>query len=574
MAPSPLVVATAGHVDHGKSTLVRALTGTDPDRLAEEQRRGMTIDLGFAFTTLPSGRALAFVDVPGHIRFLRTMLAGVGAVDAALLVVDAVEGWREQSEEHLRILELLGVADAVIAITKAGKVDDDQLASVSTDVGARLAASSLAGAPILVTDAIDDRGLDALRAALDSLPAGGHHATDRGRPRLWIDRAFTIRGAGTVVTGTLTGGTIALDERMALGVGGAEARVRGLQTAGIEVASVGPGQRVAVNLSGVDAAEVHRGTALVRPGQWHPVTVLDAELAVLDALDHDVARRGAHLLDVGSAEQAVQLRVLGTSAIAPGASGMVRLHLASPLPLLPGDRFVVRDAGRGETVGGGTVLDVDPQRPASRAKPTADVDRVVQEWGWISVDDLERRTGERRAADVGRWVVASDALADARARLHTRLTDAGPTGVELSSLDERERLLLDHLQDVRVHGTRAVHGDADPLEHEPWLAGLRRAPFNPPAVTDVDPAVVRDLLATGKAIELAPGIVVAAEVPAAAARILAAVATGLDGLTVAEVRDALRSTRRVVVPLLEHLETTGRTQRLGDRHLPTPPRAG
>lgn len=567
--PPPLVVATAGHVDHGKSTLVRALTGTDPDRLAEEQRRGMTIDLGFAFATLPSGRSLAFVDVPGHVRFLRTMLAGVGAVDAALLVVDAVEGWREQSEEHLRILELLDVAAAVVAITKAGKVDDEQLASVASDVDARLAASSLAGAPTIVTDAVDGRGLDALRAALDSLPRGGRHATDRDRPRLWIDRAFTIRGSGTVVTGTLTGGSLALDERLALGVDGPEARVRGLQTAGAEVASAGPGRRVAVNLSGVDAPDVRRGTALVRPGQWHPVTVLDAELAVLGTLSHDVARRGAHLLDVGSTEQSVQLRVLGAGAIAPGSSGLVRLHLASPLPLLPGDRFVLRDAGRGETVGGGTVLDVDPQLPASRARPTADVERVVEDRGWISVDDLERRTGERRTADVGRWIVHPDVLADARARLHARLAAAGPTGVEVSGLDERERLLLDGIHGATVQGTRAVLGVADPLEQEPWLAALRSAPFNPPPVTDAAPAVVRDLVAAGKAIQLAPGIIVAAEAPGAAVRILAAVATGHpDGLTVAEVRDALRSTRRVVVPLLEHLEVTGRTRRLGDRHLP------
>src|SRR6184192_2959822 len=204
------VVGTAGHVDHGKSTLVQAFTGMDPDRLAEEKERGLTIDLGFAWTTLPSGRTLAFVDVPGHVRFIKNMLAGVGAVDACLFVVAATEGWKPQSEEHLRILELLGVDHGLVALTKTSLVDDEWLELVRMDIEERLAGTFLAGAPVVEVDAVAGRGVEALQAALDSLLARTPTAIDRARPRLWVDRSFAARGSGTVVTGTLAGGTMAV----------------------------------------------------------------------------------------------------------------------------------------------------------------------------------------------------------------------------------------------------------------------------------------------------------------------------------------------------------------------------
>ncbi|MBR9782625.1 selenocysteine-specific translation elongation factor, partial [bacterium] len=258
------VVATAGHVDHGKSTLVEALTGTDPDRFAEEKARGLTIDLGFATTTLPSGAALSLVDVPGHVRFIKNMLAGVGAVDACLFVVAATEGWKPQSEEHLRILELLGVRHGVVALTKVGPADDDLVDLAHLEVEERVAGTFLEGAPVVNTDAPTGVGLDNLRAALDDLLAATPTAVDHGRPRLWIDRAFSARGAGTVVTGTLTGGRLHTDDELAVHPAGSPVRVRALQNHPAERDELPPGSRCAVNLFGVAHAEVVRGHVLIR----------------------------------------------------------------------------------------------------------------------------------------------------------------------------------------------------------------------------------------------------------------------------------------------------------------------
>ncbi|HVM52437.1 MAG TPA: GTP-binding protein, partial [Acidimicrobiales bacterium] len=313
------VVGTAGHVDHGKSTLVHALTGTDPDRWAEEKARGLTIDLGFAAAVLPSGRGLSFVDVPGHVRFLANMLAGVGAVDACLFVVAATEGWKPQSEEHLRIVELLGIRRGVIALTKVAGTDR------RPDLAAHVGGTFLEGAPVIPVDAPAGIGVDHLRDALDDLLAATPVAADRGRPRLWVDRAFAARGAGTVVTGTLTGGRLRVGDELLLA--GARVRVRGLQSHGDGLEEVGPGRRVAVNVTGIGHDAVRRGDALVRPGQWHDTTVLDASLHVLGALDHDVSRRGAYVAHIGSGEHPVTMRVLGPEGLAPGEDGTVRLRL-------------------------------------------------------------------------------------------------------------------------------------------------------------------------------------------------------------------------------------------------------
>src|SRR5437764_296299 len=311
------VVATAGHVDHGKSTLVLALTTMDPDRFEEEKRRGLTIDLGFAWTTLPSGEGIAFVDVPGHVRFLKNMLAGVGAVDACMFVVAATEAWKPQSEEHLRILELLGVTHGLIALTKVGVVDDDHREIARLDVADRITGTFLEHAEMVDVDAPAGIGLDALRAALDRLLAATPFA------------AY-----------------------------------------------------------------------------------------------------------VGSGEHAVRVRVLGTDAIEPGGTGFVRLHLPVALPLVPGDRFVLREFGRDETVGGGEVLDVAPVLPAAKAQPSRSVDRVIAERGWMDADDLEALTGERRPPTLGRWVVAPEALAATRNRVLGAVEAAGPLGVDVATFDD------------------------------------------------------------------------------------------------------------------------------------------
>src|SRR3954447_24613879 len=326
------VVATAGHVDHGKSTLVLALTGTDPDRFAEEKARGLTIDLGFAFTTLPSGSEVAFVDVPGHVRFIKNMLAGVGAVDACLFVVAASVGWQPQCEEPLRIVDLPGIRHGLIALTKVGLVDDDVRQLAALDVGEHVAGTFLAGARVVEVDAVAGIGVDALREALDELLATTPTAVDRNRPRLWVDRVFAAKGSGTVVTGTLAGGGLAVDDELVVLPTMAKVRVRGLQSLQRQRETVEPGSRVAVNISGVSHDELARGHALVRPGQWRPTRTFDAALQVLDGLDHPVSRRGAYQAYLGSGEHAVRLRVLGKEAIDPGQTGAVRLHLPVTVP--------------------------------------------------------------------------------------------------------------------------------------------------------------------------------------------------------------------------------------------------
>ena len=569
---SSWVVATAGHVDHGKSTLVLGLTGMDPDRFAEEKARGLTIDLGFAWTTLPSGRHLAFVDVPGHVRFLKNMLAGVGAVEACLFVVAATEGWKPQSEEHLRILELLGVGHGLVALTKVGLVDAETRELARMELADMVEGTFLAGAEVVEVDVPTGEGVDELRAALDRLLDVTPAAVDRGRPRLWVDRVFAAKGSGTVVTGTLAGGALAVDDELVTSPGGRKVRVRGLQSLQQAQARVGPGSRVAVNLSGVARDELSRGDALVRPGQWRPTRTFDASLHTLAALAHDVSRKGAYQLYLGSGEHPVALRVLagagdgaGADTIGPGEEGLVRLRLPVAVPLLPGDRFVLRESGRDETVGGGEVFDVAPVLAARRARPTRSVDRVVAERGWVLADELERLTGERREPQVGRWVVAPEALATAVSELEAAIEGAGPLGLDVAGLDERRRAVLARLDGVVVDGGRArAAAAADPLAGHPYVAALEAGRFSPPDPDGIDRAELSELVRRGLVVAR-DGVYFAPSAVDEAARLLAAaLAATPAGITVAQVRDALGTTRKHALPLLAHFDATGVTRRRGD----------
>ncbi len=565
------VVATAGHVDHGKSTLVEALTGTDPDRFAEEKARGLTIDLGFATTTLPSGAVLSLVDVPGHVRFIKNMLAGVGAVDACLFVVAATEGWKPQSEEHLRILELLGVRHGVVALTKVGPADDDLVDLARLEVEERVADTFLEGAPVVDTDAPTGVGLENLRAALDDLLAATPTAVDHGRPRLWIDRAFSARGAGTVVTGTLTGGRLHTDDELAVHPAGSPVRVRALQNHHAERDELPPGSRCAVNLVGVAHDEVVRGHVLVRSDQWHHTTVVDASLRVLDRLDHPVSRRGAHVIYLGSGEHPVRMRILGPEALDPGTEGAVRIHLPEPLPLLPGDRFVLRESGRAETVGGGEVLDVDPTERASRARPDRSVDRVVRERGWVPVDELERLTGERREPDLDRWVVDPVVLHRTLEDLRNALADAGPRGLDLVGLGELARAAVVLLDGAGVEAGRLVAaGVADPLADHPFVAALASSPFVPPPPDGVDRGELRELVRRGDVVEV-EGIFFASSAVDAAARLAARLLVDHpEGFTVSTFREEAGNTRKHAMPLLARLDATGMTRRRGDLRIAGP----
>jgi selenocysteine-specific elongation factor len=565
------VVATAGHVDHGKSTLVKALTGTDPDRFAEEKARGLTIDLGFAGTTLPSGRGISFIDVPGHVRFLKNMLAGVGSVDACLFVVAATEGWKPQSEEHLRILSLLGVNHGIVALTKVGLADPELTELARLDVTERTAGSFLADAPIVEVDALAGHGMDELRSALDTLLAETPTAEDRKQPRLWIDRVFAAKGAGTVVTGTLTGATVRVDDELILLPQQQPVRVRALQSQHAERTKVGPGNRVAVNLSGVSYDRVSRGDVLVHADQWHVTGRFDAALNVLDHLDRPVSRRGAHLLYLGSGEYPVRIRVLGPDVIEPGGTGSIRVHLPIGLPLRPGDRYILREAGQGVTLGGGEILDVDPILPASRARPDRSVERVVRERGLVDADLLRRLTGETREPNAGRWVVDPEVWATTVDRVGSSVAAAGPYGLDIASLTELERAVLDHLDTVVVEGNRAKHADAiDPVAESGLVGRLAAEPFAPPPIDDADPAEVRELLRRGE-LRQQDGVVFAASAFDEAARIVAGLlAEQPDGITISQARDAWGTSRKFALPLINRLDETGVTRRRGDLRIAGP----
>ena len=565
------VVATAGHVDHGKSSLVLALTGTDPDRFAEEKRRGLTIDLGFAHAVLPSGEGISFIDVPGHIRFLRNMLAGVGGIDACLFVVAATEGWKPQSEEHLRILELLGARYGVIALTKVDLVDDEWRDIATLEVLDHVAGTFLADAPIIGVSAPTGGGLDELRNALDALVATTPQAIDRERPRLWVDRVFAAKGSGTVVTGTLTDGSLQVDDRVAVGSRHDDVRVRSIQSLGNTMQHIGAGNRVALNLSGVEHTEVTRGDAIVHPKQWRPTNRFDASLHVLERLEHEVSRRGAYVAYIGSGEFTVKLRVLGDEAIQPGANGLIRLHLPEALPLLPGDRFILRESGRNETVGGGEVLDIAPVLPASKARPNRDINRVIAERDWVTVDELVLLTGERLEATIGQWVVTAGAVDALRASVLERVSAAGPLGLDIASLDDRERAVLATIDTVEIDNGRAREAEVrDPLADHPFVAALLAGRFTPPDATNVDKTELRLLIRSARVVER-DGIYFHPQTIDDAAHAAAALlAENPDGFTVAQFRDVTGSTRKHALPLAAELDARGITRRREDLRIGGP----
>src|SRR5579875_1870926 len=361
-------LGTAGHVDHGKSTLVQALTGIDPDRLAEEKARGMTIDLGFAWLALPDGRQVSIVDVPGHEDFIKNMLAGVGGIDLALLVIAADEGVMPQTREHLAILDLLRIPRGIVALSKCDLVDDDWLALVREDVAATLAGTVLAGAPIIPVSALTGAGLPELMAAIAAhLPPEREVAPD-AVPRLPIDRVFTVSGFGTIVTGTLLDGALHVGQEVVIMPGGRRARVRGMQQHQAQVQAALPGTRAALNLAGVARHELARGMVVSLPGALAPSLLLDARVECWAGAPRAIAHNAVLDLAVGAAETTARVRLLAGNEILPGAWGWAQLRLAEPVAVRRGDRFILRNPSPSETLGGGSVVEA-PARHHRRNQP-------------------------------------------------------------------------------------------------------------------------------------------------------------------------------------------------------------
>jgi selenocysteine-specific elongation factor len=356
------VIGTAGHVDHGKSTLVRALTGIDPDRLAEEKARALTIDLGFAWLDLPDGRRISIVDVPGHERFIKNMLAGVGGIDAALLVIDAEEGPMPQTVEHLAILDLLQIKAGVVVLTKIDLVDQEWLDLVAEEVRELIAGTVLEGAAILPVSGVTRQGLPALVAHLQHLldSASDRHA--HAGPRLPVDRVFTVAGFGTVVTGTLLGGQLTLGQEVQILPSGKATRARGLQVHGVKVERAEPGSRVAVNLAAIGTEEVKRGDVLAAPGQLTASYRFDARLKLLADAPVVLEQNSEVDVFVGAAETPAKITLLDRQQLEPGDEAWVQFRVRDPVAVLRGDRFIVRRPSPSITIGGGEIIDPAPVR--------------------------------------------------------------------------------------------------------------------------------------------------------------------------------------------------------------------
>ncbi|VTU32749.1 SelB translation factor [Variovorax sp. SRS16] len=356
-----MIVATAGHIDHGKTTLVKALTGVDTDRLPQEKARGISIDIGFAYWRAPGGALLGFVDVPGHERFVRNMLAGVCGVDYAMVVVAADDGVMPQTREHLHIVDLLGIGRGIAVITKADRVDGARLQAVEREVRALLAGTSLEGAPLRPVSAIGGQGIAALRDELASAASGCRRSAVQGRRlRYAIDRAFTVAGAGTVVTGTVFDGMVRTGDRLLLSPGGREVRVRGIQKDGAAAERAEAGERCALNLARVELSQVQRGDWVLHPELHAPTTRLDVELQVLAAEAHALRHWTPVHLHLGTRDVTARVSLRRGESVEPGGRAFARLVVDQPISALHGDRFIVRDQSAQRTVGGGRVLDAFP----------------------------------------------------------------------------------------------------------------------------------------------------------------------------------------------------------------------
>jgi selenocysteine-specific elongation factor len=582
------VIATAGHVDHGKSTLVRALTGMQPDRWAEERRRGMTIDLGYAWTTLAGGQQIAFVDVPGHERFVTNMLAGAGPVPAVLFVVAADEGWRAQSSEHLDALNALQVRHGVLAVTRADLGDPDATARQAVE---QLAGTTLAGLPTVPVSAVTGAGLADLRAALGRLVQNLPTDADTSSSRLWVDRVFTVRGAGTVVTGTLGSGLLRRGDEVQIRPSGRRVRVRGLETLRTTVDEARAVARVAVNLRGIRPDEIRRGDALTAPGLWGDVRVLDVRLHLLVARAPTSA-----VLHVGSAAVPVRIRPLGDDT--------ARLTLATALPVHIGEHAVLRDPGAHQVVAGVTVLDTMPpgmdRRGAARRRAdelvaltgVPDAGAEVSRRGAVRRDDLVAagvRVPVQLAGSVANegWLVSDETwkqwserllvAVDTWATTHpehpgmSRRSAAAAAGVpDLALLDGVARAARLVVDADGVHRRDAVASVPDDVARR--LAGfverLREDPFAAPDAPELAAAGLteRHLAVATRAdqlIKIASGVYLHPDAIAEAVRRLSSLE---QPFTMSQARTALGTTRRVAVPLLELLDGRGLTHRVDSQH--------
>ncbi len=607
-----MIVGTAGHIDHGKTTLVRALTGVDTDRLPEEKRRGITIELGFAPLELDGIGTVGVVDVPGHEAFVRTMLAGAAGIDVGLLVIAADDGVRPQTREHLAILELLEIRGGVVAVTKCDLVDADWIDLVEEDVRALVADTAFRDAPIVRVRPGDEAAIGAVRSALAAALAGASRRAPDEPFRLPVDRVFTVRGTGTVVTGTTWSGTLAADAEVRVLPSGSRARVRAVQMHGVGADRARPGERTAVALAGVDVSAVHRGDVLVTGDAWEPSTVLRADVSLLADAPRALGPRAVVRLHLGTAEVGARLVAQG-GALRPGETRPVRILLDAPVVARAGDRFVLRAPSPALTIGGGTVTDAVAARrgkpfPAAAMSAAERVRWLVEEGGarGVSRSGLAIRAVSR-TAELDPAIKASGVVAvpgselllspvafdSARRRLLSALDEfhrGNPlaTGASLQELRTRLRLPAEFAEllvrraieareievvgsEMRRFGWAPALSQDQETTREAVLRRLADARIEPPSVPELE-AEFGGATAAILRLEASRGVIVQVEVSryftaSAIEQIVGALGARYalgDEVAPADVRVLLGVSRKYVIPLLEYFDRAGLTRRSGD----------
>ena len=615
------VLGTAGHVDHGKSTLIHALTNIDPDRLPEEKEREMTIDLGFAWMETPSGREVSIVDVPGHERFIKNMLAGVGGIDLAMLVVAANESVMRQTREHLAILDLLEIKRGMVVITKEDLVDEEMVELVKAEVEDLLATTTFRDAPMMAVSAHTGKGLDALRTTIDSMLDTTEPRRDLGRPRLPVDRCFTVAGFGTVVTGTLIDGNLSVGSEVELALTKERCRIRGLQSHRQKLEKADPGRRLAANLSGISRTEIQRGEVITIPGWLQTTDILDAQFRVSPDAPRPVRHNEGITFHLLTSESNARLRILDKSELKPGEEGWVQIHLTDPVPLVKGDLFVVRSAE--DTLGGGRVVDPKPRRHRRFVPSIIERLTMVHEggndtllnavdmWGPCDIANLARRANlaldevrprlaeleaEERIVLLGDPTNDTDTVAyslaawqdqtQAASRVLSDFHSQYPLRKGVPREEMRSRMSMNPVFFNRFSSRLSTEGllvEEDGVlrlpEHRPnltpsmakqadaFIAALESDLFSPPTDRSIENELLGYLIQAERVVKVSEEVVFSYKGYRQMVDMVVQHARNEGSITVAQARNLLGSSRKYVLPLLEHLDQQRVTRRVGDERV-------
>ena len=481
-------------------------------------------------------------------------------------MIDAGEGWKPQTEEHLGILEVLGVRCGVVAITKCDRVDIATLEMRRDEIRNRLASSSIMWSDIVTTSVVTGDGLDTLTATLSRLTTSVVRTDSHTTPRLFVDRVFTVKGSGTVVTGTLDSSTLATDDSLVVARTGRRVRVRSLQTHGENVSDCKPGDRCAANIVGDGTDDIVRGDALVKPDSWFATTVFDGRITVLASTRNPLTHRGSFTVHVGSHFQSATVRIIDGDSLNAGAIGRIRVRFNVPLPLRPGDRFLLRDTGTNTTVGGGAVLDVDPMLRLSRADPDGSVHSIMSGRGFVSVHEAELLTGRHLEPVIGTWFANDDTIASARQDLMTRIAET--QALSLASLKGHERDLITTFPDVVIDGDVARLGTIDAVRSHPLLDEIKSWGLTGPSSATLDRNIVRQLVQKGLVFEHDSIAFHVDTLHGLRDHLGALWHDHPEGFLVSHLREALGITRKHAVPLAACLDKIGLTRRIGDARVP------